>query len=118
VILVFDFRLGEGGFKGDRPVDGFLAAVDETLFDERSERPEDVGLEAGTLGLVLVRPVGEDAEAFELRRLFRNPLSEKSSQSFRSSAVETVRFFSWSSRETFCSIGSPWQSQPGTYGVR
>ena len=45
-------------------------------------------------------------------------VSENASHRARNSAVVRVSFFSWISRETFCSIGKPWQSQPGTYGVR
>ena len=45
-------------------------------------------------------------------------LSEKASHSARSPAVVTVRYSSRIVAVTFCSMGRPWQSQPGTYGVR
>jgi hypothetical protein len=35
----------------------------------------------------------------------------------RKSAADISRFFGPSSRSTFSSIGSPWQSYPGTYGA-
>ena len=44
--------------------------------------------------------------------------SEKASHRARISAVVSVSFSSRISRETFCSIGRPWQSHPGTKGVR
>ena len=37
-------------------------------------------------------------------------------QARRKSATLMSRFFGPSSRSTFNSIGSPWQSYPGTYG--
>jgi hypothetical protein len=73
VVLVFDLRLGERGLEGDGPIDRLLAAVNEALLDEGGEGAEDVGLEGRGLRLVFVLPVGEDADALELRGLLRDP---------------------------------------------
>jgi len=77
VVLVLDLGFREGGFEGDGPVNGLLAAVNEALFDEGREGAHDVGFEAGRLGFVLVGPVGLHAEAAELGALFRDPLLGK-----------------------------------------
>ncbi len=73
MIFIFYLRLGERGFKRDGPEDRFLAAVDEALFHKRGKGTQNVGFECGCLGLVLIRPVGENAEAFELGGLCGDP---------------------------------------------
>lgn len=73
MVLVFDFGLGEGGFERNGPVNRFLRAIDEALFDESGERADDVGLVGGGLGLVFSGPIGEDAEALELLGLAGDP---------------------------------------------
>ena len=44
VLVVLDFRVGEGGAVVDAPVDGLEAAVDEALFEEAVEGFEGFGL--------------------------------------------------------------------------
>ena len=73
VVAVFDLGLGQSGLEGDRPVHGFLAAVDQALLNEAGEGAQNVGLEGGCLGLVLVCPVGEHAQALELGGLGGDP---------------------------------------------
>ena len=73
MVLVFDFRLGERGFKGNGPVNWLFAAVDQASFDEGGKGAHHIGLKGGGLGLVLVLPVGEDADALELGGLLGDP---------------------------------------------
>ena len=73
MVLVFDLRLGESRFKGDGPIDGLLAPVDESLLNESGESAQDIGLKGRGLGLVFVPPVGQDAQPFELPGLPGNP---------------------------------------------
>ena len=73
VVLVFDLGFGERGLERNAPVNGLLAAVNEALGNERSEGADDVGFEGRGFGFILVRPVGEHAEAFELGGLGCDP---------------------------------------------
>ena len=69
LVGVFHLGLGQGGFAGQAPVDGLLAAVDRALFHEiaqRQGRGRLVGRAHGEVGVV---PVAEDAQALEFLAL-------------------------------------------------
>jgi hypothetical protein len=66
MVVVLHLRLGERRAAVDAPVHRLLALVDEPAFDERSERPRDVGLIAKAHRDVGVVPVAEDAQPLEL----------------------------------------------------
>ena len=115
MLLVLDFRFGQSRLKGNRPIDGLLASVDETVLHEAGEGPENVGFVGGGLRLVLILPVRENAQALELRRLCCDPGFGKFVAQFAAVPRSIPAVSSaGGSRVTFCSIGRPWQSHPGT----
>ena len=77
MILVFDFRFGEGCFVGNRPVNGLLAAVDQVGIYERCEGAENLCFVGRMFSFVLSIPVSQYAEASELAALDIDPMLGK-----------------------------------------
>ena len=69
VLLVLDFRFGEGGAVVDAPGYGLEALVDEAVLEEVEECLGDAGLVDGVHGGVGLGPAAEDAHADELGAL-------------------------------------------------
>ena len=64
--FVFDLSLCESGAAVDAPVDWLFTTVDESLFDERTERTDDGSLIAEIHGEIRGRPCTEDSEPLEI----------------------------------------------------
>jgi hypothetical protein len=116
VVLVLDLGLGQGGLVLGAPVHGLEALVDVALLVHLAEHLDLLGLEAGVHGLVGMLPVADDAHALEARRWRRRRSGELVAGGAELGTLMALRL------SLFClmmadSMGMPWLSQPGMYGV-
>ena len=89
VILVLDLGFSERGLERDGPINGFLAAIDDVLFDERRESAKDIGLERGDFVLYSFAQSPSTPMRLNCAVCFAIHDSANASQSARSSAVVT-----------------------------
>ena len=74
VILVFDFGLGERGLLHDRPHHRLGAAIERAIGGELHQFARDLRLGVKVHRSVGMRPVADDAEAFEFLALHLDPV--------------------------------------------
>ena len=116
-IGVLHLGLGQRRAAVNAPVHRLVAARDVAGRQDAPERADDVGLEAEIHGEVRFVPVADHAQALEILALALDLYARivaAGTAEFRCFHLHAglADFFS-----TACSIGNPWQSQPGTYGA-
>ena len=90
VVAVFDFGFRQGRAAGDGPINGLLAAVNQTLFDKSGKGFQFLALIGGINCPIGLIPIAEHAEAFELFGLHRAELGGKGSRGFTHFADRVV----------------------------
>ena len=100
--------------KGIDQYTGFLLRYTSPLSTNAAKTRRMSASKAGSLVLYSLAQSATTPRRLNWSLCLAIHVSEKASQSRRSSDVDTCLLASRSSRATFCSIGSPWQSQPGT----
>jgi hypothetical protein len=110
---VFHFRFGQGGFAMGAPIDGFAVLHHVALFQEVVKGFNDARFVVRLKRFVGMVPFAQNAQTFKFAFLNVDPvfgvaggfLTERHAPTFRLS--QPFSFMSW------CSMGRPWQSQPG-----
>ena len=120
LVLVLDLGLGERGLAVHAPVHRLEALVDEAAAHEAAELARDHRLVGGRQREVGLVPVAEDAQPPELLALDVDELGARTRGSggaspriHRLAHVAPGAVSRPSSLSTWCSMGRPWQSQPG-----
>ncbi len=93
VVLVFDFRLGQRGFKGNGPVDGFLTAIDNALIHEGGKGAQNIAFEIGRFCFIFIGPITQHTDPLELCFLDLDPFLGKritTSPHFRRRQIEVL----------------------------
>ena len=116
-IGVLHLGLGQRRAAVNAPVHRLVAARDVAGRQDAPERADDVGLEAEIHGEIRPHPIADHAQALEILALALDLYARivaAGTAEFRCFHLHAglADFFS-----TACSIGNPWQSQPGTYGA-
>src|SRR5208282_555494 len=99
------------------PVHGAQTFVDEAVFVKRKKSREHHRLVLRSHRGIGSVKTPEDADALELLPLQIKKFLRVLRHSARTSVGRICNFLPPSSLSTLISMGSPWQSQPGTYGA-
>ena len=114
LLVVFELGLGQRGAVGHAPVDRLELAEDVALVEQVGQDVEDAGLVPRVERQVGMVPVAQTPRRRNCWRWTSTHFIASAWQSARISAWLIAAAFEPRSLTTLCSIGRPWQSQPGT----